>query len=228
MKNLETNHQDKENIIKKDDLNRRTICDWIVAVMKIGGMIGQDAVKIAVPIIALVVLSFNWNNLTGPVFAGNVTWGESGTFKLKEYTATKLANADNPTLESNKSVTNSYTGINDTSITTKGWIYLGTSRDYKNLDLSDTNNMYFESVPDKTIISSLANKELKTIVNLNIRDDKPKYSKDSGWGKGAVINIVPKGKWIKVKSIATDIPAKGGGIRVWAFVIVRQADLLNQ
>lgn len=92
-----------------------------------------------------------------------------------------------------------------------GWVFIGTYKDGKLID-----NSYFD----------VDTNELPTIgtfaianVDLNKRASKPYRNDKNEWWKGKVIGLIAAGTKVQFLELAHDIPAKGGGIRLWARVL---------
>jgi hypothetical protein len=90
-----------------------------------------------------------------------------------------------------------------------GWIYVGTFRDGRYVEKYDFNVNNIPKVGD-TIISKF---------NISKRSSKPFKNEKGEWWKGSVIGLVSVGDKLKVIEVEDDIPAKGGGIRIWIKII---------
>jgi len=87
-----------------------------------------------------------------------------------------------------------------------GWVYVGTYKDgaYTGATYFNVNNF---PLPKDILLT--AN------VDINKRASKPFKNEEGQWWKGKVIGLVTAGQKVKVLETAKDIPAKGGGYRVW-------------
>lgn len=91
-----------------------------------------------------------------------------------------------------------------------GWVFLGTFKDGKFFGDS-----YFDFSLDKIpAVDTFATSK----VDMNKRASKPYLNEEREWWKGKVIGLITAGTKVKFLEVAQDIPAKGGGFRLWARV----------
>lgn len=86
-----------------------------------------------------------------------------------------------------------------------GWSYLGTYRDGEYSDL------IFE-IDDSSPPQALAGKTIKANTDVFVRDAKPVFL--LGWIKGEPSGVLKEGASVEVLEVG-EVPAKGGGVRVW-------------
>ena len=87
----------------------------------------------------------------------------------------------------------------------RGWSYVGTFRKGAYHDLTF-------HVPEGTRPADLKGKTLTARTDVFVRNDKPRFM--LGWRLGDRLGVLKEGAQLEVREVA-EIPAQGGGVRVW-------------
>lgn len=151
---------------------------------------------------ALIAVAFVWI-----VANYNINLSELNIFGAKASLVAKANSSDSKQGDADSVATGDQSEA-AFAITTEeaGWVYVGTYKDGSYIGDSYFNVREFPLPKDIVLTAN---------VDINKRASKPFKNDEGQWWKGKVIGLVTAGQKVKVLETATDIPAKGGGYRVW-------------